>query len=350
MNKVLKMINIKRFIPLATVLSVFTIAIISCAKEPKAGTNDSSKRYFDAWVATHSTSSWERTDMGEYIVSDKVGSGEALGDASSVPYVFVSYTVTDLDGNISSSTDEKTQKQLGSYSKANYYGPVVWVRDDSYMQAGVEYAIEGMKIGGERKVVIPGWLMTYNRYDKESDYINNVSGTDCIYDIKILGRTADILKWQIDSLERYTAKYMDNVDSTVYGYYYQQLKAPTDTSSFDSDTTIYINYVGRLLNGQVFDTNIADTAKLYGLYSSSTTYSPTQINWGSAYTDLTMTSSESTMITGFAKAIFGMKAMEKGRCVFYSPYGYGESGSGAKIPAFAMLRFDIELVKNPNDD
>jgi FKBP-type peptidyl-prolyl cis-trans isomerase len=55
------------------------------------------------------------------------------------------------------------------------------------------------------------------------------------------------------------------------------------------------------------------------------------------------------MISGFAKAVFQMKKMEKGRCIFYSPLGYGASGSGTKIPAYSMLRFDIELVAEPDD-
>lgn len=343
------MINTKRLIPLATVLIISTVTVFSCAKEPKAGTNDASKRYFDAWISTHHPD-LKPTDMGEYIIEDKAGTGEELFDNDSISYLFVKYTVTDLDGNVTSSTIASVQQQLGNYSKANYYGPVIWDREETGIPAGIEYAIEGMKIGGYRKVIIPGWLMSYSRYDNESDYIKNVSGTNCIYSLTLLGQTKDIYKWEVDSLEKYTAKYMENVDSTGYGFYYQQLRAPSDTNAFDSDTTVYINYIGRLLNGQVFDTNIADTAKMYGIYSSSNTYAPTLINWGESYSKLTMTSSESTMISGFAKALYGMKPMEKGRCVFYSPYGYGVSGSGSKIPAFAMLRFDIELVANPDDD
>jgi hypothetical protein len=192
--------------------------------------------------------------------------------------------------------------------------------------------------------------MTYDRYDTEDQYLKNESGTDCIYTIHVYGMTSDIYKWQIDSLERYTALYMDNVDSTSYGYYYQQLKAPTDTTTLPSDTTVYINYIGRLLNGQVFDTNIADTAKLYNIYNSSATYKPTKITWGDNYSNLTMGSNENSMITGFAKALYGMKSMEKGRCAFYSYLGYDYSGSGSRIPAFAMLRFDVQLVADPDDD
>jgi len=334
------------------ILAAFAAAIAlssGCAKSSNDSVNESAKRYFDAWMSINHPD-LKATDKGVYILEDEEGKGNSLGEAEDIPYLFVTYTATSLDGTVSSSTDENIQKQLGTYNKANYYGPAVWIRADSYMKAGVEYAIEGMKVGGTRKVIIPGWLMTNNRYSTEEGYLNKTTGTNAIYKIHISGMTSDIIKWQIDSLERYTARYMDNVDSTIYGFYYQQLKAPKDTNAFGSDSTVYINYIGRLLNGQVFDTNIADTAKFYNIYSSSTTYEPTQINWGEAYTDLTMGSDENSIITGFSYCLFKMRSMEKARCVFYSTMGYGYSGSGAKIPSYAPLRFDIELVANPDDD
>ena len=92
----------------------------------------------------------------------------------------------------------------------------------------------------------------------------------------------------VDSLERYTARVMNDVDSTFYGYYYQQLKAPTDTTTLPRDTTFYINYIGRLLNGQVFDTTVEDTAKFYGIYSSSKTYEPKKVKLSENYKDITL--------------------------------------------------------------
>ena len=72
-----------------------------------------------------------------------------------------------------------------------------------------------------------------------------------------------------------------------------------------------------------------------------------RINWGEEYTDITMGSNSSSVISGFALTLWQMKAMEKGVGVFYSDLGYGYSGSGSSIPGYAPLIFEIELVGKP---
>ena len=125
--------------------------------------------------------------------------------------------------------------------------------------------------------------------------------------------------------------------------------APADTAAFSKDTVIYINYTGKLLNGLVFDTNIERVAKDNHLYSSSKTYEPVSISWGEKYSDITMGSSASSVIGGFALTLWQMKAMEKGVGVFYSNLGYGYSGSGSSIPGYTPLIFEIELVAKPEE-
>jgi FKBP-type peptidyl-prolyl cis-trans isomerase len=64
---------------------------------------------------------------------------------------------------------------------------------------------------------------------------------------------------------------------------------------------------------------------------------------------MTMGSDKSSMISGFAKTLWQMKAMEKGVGVFYSSLGYGYSGSGSSIPGYSPLIFEIELVAKPEE-
>ena len=115
-----------------------------------------------------------------------------------------------------------------------------------------------------------------------------------------------------------------------------------------ADTTIYINYTGRLLNGRVFDTTVADTAKMYGIYSSSKTYSPISVQYNhDDYTGITITSNKTSVIDGFSYMLWRMGPFEEGTGIFLSKLGYASSGSGSAIPAYSPLRFDIEVVEKP---
>ncbi len=331
--------------------AVVTMAV-ACAKEVTESKNADNKLYLDAWMSAHHPNV-KPTGLGIYITDDQPGIGAAVTDDDF--YFFIRYTATDLDGNIGSTSEEKVAQQIGSYTKGDYYGPTVVLNSGLATQVGILEMIKGMKVGGTRTAVIPGWLNVTldgdEGYETGDDYLENETGTDVIYTITLTDKTDDIHKWEVDSLERYTARKMNDVDSTFYGYYYQQLKEPTDTTTLPRDTTFYINYTGRLLNGQVFDTTVEDTAKFYGIYSSSKTYEPQQVALSEEYTNITLggssSSDGSTTINGFAYCLSKMKAYEKGVCAFYSALGYGYSGNGNAIPKYAPLTFEIEIVDKP---
>lgn len=337
----------------AVVLTAF-----GCAKAEKVGPNDANKRFLEAWMKVNHPGV-EPSGLGIYVLEESEGTGDVVKEDG---FAIVDFTSTDLEGNITSYTDKQTAKQLGKYDTTYYYGPAVWTTTEATIQAGVADAIIGMKTGGSKKVIIPSWLMTYKVYDDAEDYVNppkkkgeesTTTGYDnTIYDITVREFVEDIYAWEVSRI----GEYFDSVpslglsvaDSLQYGFYYKQLAAPTDTTSFPSDTTIYINYTGRLLNGLVFDTTIERTAKDNGLYSASKTYEPVSVTWGEEYSDIQM--SGSTIIGGFALTLWQMRAFEKGMGIFYSPLGYSYSGSGSSIPGYAPLIFEIEIVENPDSE
>ena len=266
-------------------------------------------------------------------------------------YAIVDYTVTDLQGNISSYTADTTAKRLGKYKPTNYYGPKVWLTMDATIQAGLQYAVVGMKKGGYKKIVIPSWLMTYSTYGTQQEYLDQeASYSNTIYEFTVKDFTDSIDVWQKDSIERYIVKNYGSLDAfsnDTTGFYYRQLEPPVSDKAFSADTTIYINYTGKLLNGLVFDTNIERVAKDNNLYSPSKTYGPTAIKWGEKHGDITMGSGSSSVISGFSLTLWQMKPMEKGIGIFYSPLGYGYNGSEPAIPPYAPLIFEIEIVEKP---
>lgn len=340
-----------------TIISLLSIAaalvITGCAKQAVSGINDANKRYFDAWMQLNYPDA-RPTDFGIYILENEPGTG---AEVTKDGFAMLDYIATDLQGNIAAYTYKETAEQLGTYAKGNYYGVKVQPTAEGSLHAGLLEALVGMQVGGHRKVIIPTWLMSYSSYDTEAEYLaEESSNSSTIYDFTVRDFTEDIYKWQRNQIGDYFQNNRDifgdmTAEDTLSGYggfYYKQIVLPKDTTSFPSDTTIYINYTGKLLDGTVFDTTNERLAKDSGIWSSSRTYAPVEVTWGEEFDDITMSSS--SLINGFSLTLWQMRAFEKGIGVFTSNYGYGYSGSGSNIPGYAPLIFEIEIVKNPDEE
>jgi FKBP-type peptidyl-prolyl cis-trans isomerase FklB len=322
--------------------------VLSCAKAVKTGPNEAEQRYFNAWMSQNHPGV-QPTGLGIYILEEEDGTGATVKEDG---FIYADYVTTDLQGNITSYTDKQTAKQLGKYDTTSFYGPKVMSTTEGTMPAGLAEALIGMKEGGRKKVIIPSWLMSHMSYETEEEYLaSSSSSASTIYDITVRTYTDSIQLHEINLIEDYIKKnpqiFNSKMVNDTTGFYYQPLSENISTEKFEKDTTIYINYTGRLLNGLVFDTTIEKVAKDNGIYSSSRTYGPTEVNWGEKYDDLTLGSSKSTVIPGFALTLWHMHPMEKGMGVFYSPLGYSFNGSGSSIPGYAPLIFEIEIVAKP---
>lgn len=337
----------KRNLPYAALLA---LVLCACAKTPTPGPNDGNKLFFDAWIQVNHPDAVP-SGLGAYVISETTGGGQAAGTAETNPYVRVNYVISKLDGTFQSTNRAAVAKRVGSYDETSCYGPTVWPRGEGFLSAGLDDALVPMRAGGSRTIAIPGWLNTTSRYASQEEYLANVTGTNSLFEVELVEVIPDIKKWETDSVGRYVAGAFPGKsvrDSLRYGFYYFRTGAPSTEKDFPADTTIYINYVARLLDGHVFDTNVKDSAKFYGIYSASRTYEPSAVTWFGSdgkYSDIKL--GGSTVIDGFAFALSKMHAYEKGAAVFYSGVGYGSSGSGSTIPAYAPLRFDIEIVDKP---
>ena len=334
--------------------------LCGCAKQKKSGTNDAAKRYFDSWMQVHFPEAFSKGPSfpGYYVVDDIPGTGELIGDYDDSLFVRVDYTLRELDGTISGSTLASVNKQLGTFEESSYYLPDIW--HIGTMAAGLKNLVPRLRVGERCTAVIPGWLTSYNDYNTAQEYLDKESGVDGIYEIEVVEKIhKNIYEWEIDSICRYIARhYPDKFSSdparvrpdsvSTHGMYYICLKEPSDTSTMTGDSTIYINYTGRLLNGQVFDTTIRDTAMRYGIWSADATYSPTVANLSTDYKNVTLGEDSNEVISGFARTISLMHAHEKGIGIFCSFNGYDYNGSGSTIPPYSPLIFEIELVDEPS--
>lgn len=328
------------------------LILSGCAVEEDTVANQDEKMYVEAWLHIHYPEA-ELSGIGTYILRDTPADEE--GKEVTMPcYARVTYTVRDMSGNISSTSDSTIAKQTGNFNKSYYYGPRVWSVWDNSLNKGLEDMVVGMREGDERMALIPGWTQTYQRYGSEEEYLDNVTGNSHqIYTVKIDEVVDDIMEWQIDTIENYYRKaWPGETPYSLYrGFYYRtspETPGTGEAADLHKDTTIYINYTGWLLNGQVFDTTKERVAKDNNIYSSSKTYAPMEVQMAEDSTSVQLDGND--IIAGFARTIWQMKPMEKGTGLFWSAYGYGTSGSGSLIPEYAPLVFEIEIVENPDGE
>ena len=318
---------------------------VACSKNDSENPNEANQRYFDAWRAIHYPAAVEKG--GVYVIDDQPGTG--LEWTKSLPVTLFTYTVRDLDGTVAANTDEQWAKQLGSWDQTYYYGPQVTTTGESVSYAGLDAMLEGMKQGGTRTAIIPSWMMTYNRYDSVSEYLKHeTDNSSAIYTITFLEQTDNLYEYEFRQMREYASRLWGVTDtlSTAAVFFKSFTEFEGEPVEMPSDTTVYINYTGRrMYDGQVFDTTIADTAKFYNIHDPSRTYAPVAITWAETATQIKL--SGSAVKDGFA---YGLKAMhpgEKASFLFGYNLGYGSSGSGSRIPPYAALRFDIEMVPEP---
>ena len=353
----------KTFIILLSVL-----ALASCAKQAASVTNEDSALYLTAWVKAQKEArpefEWKETALGSYILMSTSTQGESAGTPDDHPFALIDCTVSNLEGSftgtmnpeiflwgkVDQNSDKTLARQLGKYKSNCYYGPRIVKRGQGSTTACLEEFISSMRVGERRFAIVPGWLRSSASYSTGDEFRANVTGTHAAYNVFLRGLIDDVDKYQLDAMKDYMAKYYpskDFADSLQYGCYYIQLRAPSSSRDFPADTTIYVNYTGRLLDGTVFETTQADTAKRYGFYDSGKDYEPVQINRRTTDESITMSADATSVITGFAKTLYQMKAYEKGVGIFYAGLGYGATGSDPSIPPYAPIAFTFELTDKP---
>lgn len=319
--------SVKLFLVAVMVLSLF-----SCAKERYESKKETQERILDSYLAINYPNA-ERTESGIAILSYNEGS---IGNAAEkYAAVYANYSLRSLSGTYTESTDPEIAKKMGSYSKSTYYGPKLFELGYGSTFIGLEEIFIGMKKGGKATFILPPWLTTYSA---NNDSWN--SSVSAIYDIEV----TDVITNMIEYEELKMRIFMENnypaaADTISKGFYFTKLY---DAGAKDTVTSANVYYIGRLLNGFVFDTNIADSAKKFGIYDSSKEYTPLSVSYSE---DLSAMKDNNSLVEGFCKALQMMKYGDKGFTLFSSSLGYSDQSSG-QVGPFQPLSFWLYVEEN----
>jgi FKBP-type peptidyl-prolyl cis-trans isomerase 2 len=339
-----------RFFKIFIAVVAVASAAASCAKYVSEDNIVSQKRIREAWMRVNLGGEIEADENGLYVIDKKVGSGKAVGDSS---YCLIDYTARDLEGNITKYTTEEVARVMGTYSKTKYYSPEIIQMGTYTLYTPVEKLVKSIKEGGSANFLLPPEASTYE-YTKDLKKYYKSQGNDgtkpaisqnYLYDLKVVEVIDDIYQYQIDKLEAFSKKNYAGVDSLEKGFYFVKLKSnPIKNDTIVPNTSIKVYYIGRLLDGFCFDTNIQDTAKVLGLYDRSKTYDALSVTFeknGYTVDDDGKRSYVSDVINGFAMAVGRMNYGEEAVAFFWSPLAYGTKSADG-YPAYAPMWFYIK--------
>jgi len=232
-------------------------------------------------------------------------------------WVIIRYTAKTINDNIFDTTDEKVAISNNIYSASIIYGnkrlPLA-----SANIAGVREGLMMMREGGRATLIIP------SRLGYGSAGAGRVPAySTLIYDIELVKVIPDPAFYEKQIIENYIAMYADSahlvLNERESGLIYIEISEGTGDKFPEEDDNVSVYYNGTLTDGRVFDSNLGSSAFTFTIGANQT-------------------------IKGFEEGIKLMKKEGKSRLVIPSSIGYGEAGSGDKIPGFTPLVFDIKLA------
>ncbi len=313
-------------------LLVLSLGLHSCAVDPEEDSSDYYNRALEAWIRVHYGTALAPDDSGVYMVTFDQGTGDMPGDTS---FVTVTYIRRELDGNVLGTNDEDLCKRLDTWKATGYYGGATWQLGTATLPYAVENTLKKMRVGGHAMLVAP-LSQTTVPYSAYSEFPSS-EGNNILYELWLTDVKDDIYAWQDEMMAEHSRRYYDGMDTTAAGFYfkYEGTKEKRDTIYDERAMTVW--YIGRRLDGTVFDTNIKDTARFYRLSGGS--YSALSITY---YDDVTtMLTQNSSYVAGFIDALHLMRFGDTCTTFFRSDLGYGASGKLPSIPEYSPLKFTL---------
>jgi len=350
----------KRQIWLITLASI--ILMSSCAKEESESMESVQDRLLKSYVTVVHLDTLQPTALGYYVIkiSDGTGAKPKKGD-----WVKWEQTQLSLDETVITTTEEIVARQHGMYNpymQTVHYIPNYGYLDEAYIYKVFADAFPDMKEGAKYRLLVPSRLLSTTGSSQSTGYASY------ILDVTLREVIESPQEYEFNEVLAHRSLYYPEIaidDSIKYGMYYKTtyvapdtvwtvddegnpLEIIKDTATAYEGVTVYVTYVGRFLDGFVFDTNIVDSAKAHNIYDPSRSYDT-----------LSFVIKGGTVVEGFDRIVQQLQCGDKGIGFFTSEWGYGLMGSDSNssyneygeatttastiIQPFTPLFFDVRL-------
>ena len=321
----------------ALLLSTLFMAV-SCAVTPDEDSDDGYDHMMKAWMRLNYPSVQPYGSGGAYILQMDKGSGPAIKDTA---FIRAHYTKRSLDGSISETNVKELAGQLGTYSVSSCFDGNTWQLGKGYLPDALEEVIYTMNSGGSASIAVP-LSVSEHEYAIYDAFSITPEISNYVYDLTIDTVLNDIYAYQESAMRTWFQTHYAISDTLVEHLYFKKLEEKSgENDSIPEGNSIKVRYIGRLMSGQVFDTNIEDTAKFYRIWNGSGSYSGLEISFYKK--DDSEFEKNNSVVTGFGKAIQQMNYGETAVTLFGSKLGYGAAGSNPSIPEYSPLFFWIYI-------
>ena len=318
----------KKQIWLITLASI--ILMSSCAKEESESIETIQDRLLKSYISVVHLDTLQPTALGYYVIKISEGTGATpqIGD-----WVKWDQTQLSLDETVITTTEEVVARQHGMYNpymQTVHYIPNYGYLDEAYIFRVFADAFPNMKEGAKYRLIVPARLLSSTSSSQSTGYASY------ILDVTLREVIESPQEYEFNEVLAYRSLYYPEIaidDSIKYGMYYKTtyvapdtvwtvdnegnpLEIIKDTATAYEGVTVYVTYVGRFLDGFVFDTNIIDSAKAHNIYNPSRSYDT-----------LSFVIKGGTVVEGFDRIVQQLKSGDKGIGFFTSEWGYGIMGS-----------------------
>ncbi len=341
------------------------LLLVSCAKATPENGNDLEKLAFDAWMKKYvldkGIPAVEQSN-GIYVEFFEDGDQRIESSRDTVMWLSLDYTSTDIDHNVFATRDSMQALRQRTYSPYTHYVPeYTYVDRENYgMMPGQHFALQNdlvkpdgskMKIteGSHVRLYIPSYLAYgSNGYSNDQGYGGQfrLDGTRIvIQDLAVRQVVKNPLDWEeTQVLDHATLRWgLAETDTIATMIYVDTLnfhpradllkqfpqKPFVPEYALTADSTAKIWFVGRFLDGFIFDTNIETIHDEFYKRRIGENYLPNDASFTAlSYTPQTQ---KSSYISAFYQAIPDLRRGQWSRIVFTSAYGYGATGLSKAI-------------------
>lgn len=273
-----------KFLRYALMSLVAAAGLISCAEVVEIDMDEKEQQSLDAWIAKHVNNKGTRAvrqENGLWVEIADYGDAKSMATNDTVTWVKYNFTMRDMTGNVVFTRYEDIAKWQGTYTKHTHYVPdyIFCGEYPANLLEGTHYVMRNtltnhdntkfnMHAGTKGTLYIPSSLAhgatgTSNDAGYGGQYSLNGS-VPSIIDFEIVHVTKDPVKDEEKEVADFiasTGNWKPVNDTLDYLYVDKKFRLPEGEEAYKGDSikidsTVKIWYVGKFLDGFVFDTNI----------------------------------------------------------------------------------------------